>query len=634
MRKCELEKTEFGLSIYLRNIAGRTCRRDVGAFSNRELNVCRLLSLPRLHSIAWRRKALTPIKDYRWTIAEPPDLLLVKKLSDELSIAPSLATVLVNRGIDDFEKARRYFRPTEAQFHDPFLMDGMYQAVDRILSARAKNEKVIVYGDYDVDGTNGAGMLYLFFKELGCDVTYYIPDRIKEGYGVSRAGIDHANRLGINLMVSIDCGITAIEQVEYARSLGIDVIICDHHEPGDELPNAVAVLDPLKPACKYPFKNLCGAGVGFKLIQALARTVGTESGVGKFLDFVALATTADIVPLIDENRVFVKLGLEMITTNPRPGIKALLDSAGLKPDAMTTGQVVFVMAPRINAVGRLGDAKRAVELLVTDDYDSAVEFARVLEQENITRRKIDEDVFIHAQQLVEKFLDVESDGAIILHQEQWHPGVVGIVASRMVEKYYRPAIMMTTVDGVAKGSARSIAGFNIYQALKRCEDKLLQFGGHKYAAGLTLEVERVEEFKEAFNAVVKELLTEDLLTPVISIDAEIDLSELTPKYMRVLKQFAPFGPKNMRPTFITRRVDAVGLPRIVGRNHLRLKIKKNNVTFDCIGFNLGHLMERFSNGSKLFDLVFAIDESDFSGVQLPQLKIKDIRPASMESGLP
>lgn len=577
---------------------------------------------------------MTPIKEYRWTISEPSDLSIVKKLSDELSIAPSLATVLVNRGIDDFEKARRYFRPSEEQFHDPFLMDGMYQAVDRILSARNKNEKIFVYGDYDVDGTNGAAMLYLFFKELGCDVSYYIPDRIKEGYGISRAGIDKAKELGIKLMVSIDCGITAVGQVEYASSLGIDIIICDHHEPNDELPKAVAVLDPLKPTCKYPFKNLCGTGVGFKLIQALARQLpSTESGVGKYLDFVALATTADIVPLIDENRVFVRLGLDIITTNPRPGMKALIDSAGLKPVAMTTGQVVFVMAPRINAVGRLGDAKRAVELLVSDEYSSAVEFARVLEQENINRRKIDEDVFIHAQQLVEEFLDVESEGAIILHQEQWHPGVVGIVASRMVEKYYRPAIMMTTVDGVAKGSARSIAGFNIYQALKRCEDKLLQFGGHKYAAGLTLEVERVEEFKEAFNAVVKELLTDDLRTPVISIDAEIDLAEFTPKYMRILKQFAPFGPKNMRPTFIARNVEALGQPRIVGRNHLRLKIRKNGVTFDCIGFNLGHLMKRFSNGDKNFDLVFSVDESDFSGVQLPQLKIKDVRVASTDEPL-
>ena len=578
-------------------------------------------------------KALTPIKEYRWTISDPPDPSLVKKLSDELSIAPSLSTILVNRGIDDFEKARRYFRPTESEFHDPFLMDGMYLAVERILSARSKNEKILVYGDYDVDGTNGAGMLYLFFKELGCDVAYYIPDRIREGYGISRAGIDHAKERATTLLVSIDCGITAVDQVEYARSLGIDVIICDHHEPNDDLPKAVAVLDPLKPECKYPFKSLCGTGVGFKLIQALARTVGTESTVGKYLDFVALATTADIVPLIDENRVFVKLGLEIITTHPRPGIKALLDSAGLKPDAMTTGQVVFVLAPRINAVGRLGDAKRAVELLVTDDYSSAVDFARVLETENINRRKIDEDVFIHAQQLVEQFLDVENEGAIILHQEQWHPGVVGIVASRMVEKYYRPAIMMTTVDGVAKGSARSIAGFNIYQALKRCEDKLLQFGGHKYAAGLTLEVDRVEEFKEAFNAVAKELLTEELLTPVITIDAEIDLAELTPKYTRVLKQFSPFGPKNMRPTFVTRHVEALGQARIVGRNHLRFKIKKNNVTLDCIGFNLGYLLGRINNGDKYYDIVFAIDESDFSGVQLPQLKIKDLRTASAGNGV-
>jgi len=552
---------------------------------------------------------------------------LVKKLSDELTIPPSLATILVNRGIDDFEKARRYFRPSEEQFHDPFLMDGMYLAVERILAARTKNEKILVYGDYDVDGTNGAGMLYLFFKELGCDVSYYIPDRIKEGYGISVAGINHAKEQKTSLLVSIDCGITAVDQVEYARSLGMDVIICDHHEPNDQLPKAVAVLDPLKPSCAYPFKSLCGTGVGFKLIQALARTVGTEPTVTKYLDFVALATTADIVPLIDENRVFVKMGLEIITTDPRPGIKALLESAGLKPDAMTTGQVVFVLAPRINAVGRLGDAKRAVELLITEDYYSAIEFARVLEQENINRRKIDEDVFIHAQQLVEEFLDVESDGAIILHQEQWHPGVVGIVASRMVEKYYRPAIMMTTVDGVAKGSARSIAGFNIYQALKRCEDKLLQFGGHKYAAGLTLEVDRVEEFKEAFNAVVKELLTEDLLTPVITIDAEIDLSELTPKFTRLLKQFAPFGPKNMRPTFVAKDVEALGTPRIVGKNHLRFKIKKNNVTIDCIGFNLGHLLDRFNNGHRRFDIVFAVDESDFSGVQIPQLKIKDLRLA-------
>ncbi|MDE3056631.1 MAG: single-stranded-DNA-specific exonuclease RecJ [Bacteroidota bacterium] len=584
-------------------------------------------------------KALSPFKEYRWKVAEPPDLELIKKLSEELTIAPSLAAVLINRKVDDFEKARRYFRPTEEQLHDPFLLDGMHVAVERILAARISNEKMLVYGDYDVDGTNGASMLYLFFREIGCNVSYYIPDRIKEGYGISHAGIDQAKRTGISLMVAVDCGITAVEQVEYARSLGVDVIICDHHEPGNTIPNAVAGLDPIKPASQYPFKFLCGCGVGFKLIQAIARTIGDEISVSKYLDFVAIATTADIVPLVEENRVFVKLGLELINKNPRSGIHALLQSAGLEVGSIATGQIVFVMAPRINAVGRLGNAMRAVDLLVSESFSKAVEYARVLEQENQTRRKIDEDVFLHAQQLVEEYLDVDSDGAIILHQEQWHPGVIGIVASRIVEKYYRPAIMLTTVDGVVKGSARSVAGFNIYQALKRCEGKLLQFGGHKYAAGLTVDPERLEEFKEAFNAVAKELLTDDLRTPEIAIDAEIDLAELTPKYLRILKQFAPFGPKNMRPMFVAHDVELVGTPRIVGKNHLRFKIRKNGTTFDCIGFGLGDLLPRLNGtppetqkdpgtqngGRKDLSIVFSVDENDYTGVQLPQLKIKDLK---------
>jgi single-stranded-DNA-specific exonuclease len=340
-----------------------------------------------------REKALTPIKEYRWKFSDPPDAAMVAALAGSLSISPSLASVLVNRGIDDFEKARKYFRPSLDQLHDPFLMDGMYLAVDRLLAARTKGESILVYGDYDVDGTNGASMLYLFFREIGCTVTYYIPDRIKEGYGISRPGIDKAHELGVTLLVSIDCGITAIDQVEYARSLGIDVIICDHHEPADTIPNAVAVLDPLKTTCSYPFKNLCGCGVGFKFVQAITRTLGNKVAVEQYLDFVALATTADIVSLVDENRVLVKLGLELINSNPRPGIRALTEGAGMDIGSMTTGQVVFMMAPRINAVGRLGDATRAVELLVSDDYESSIEFARVLEAENLNRRKIDEDVF-------------------------------------------------------------------------------------------------------------------------------------------------------------------------------------------------------------------------------------------------
>jgi single-stranded-DNA-specific exonuclease len=549
----------------------------------------------------------------------------VKRLSEELTISPSLVSVLVNRGIDTFDKAKKYFRPSTAHLHDPFLMDGMHLAVDRLLSARTKKEKILVYGDYDVDGTNGAGMLYLYFKEIGCDVSYYIPDRLTEGYGISQTGVEFAKKDGVKLLIAIDCGITAFPQVSYAGQLGIDVIICDHHEPADEIPPAVAVLDPLKPNCKYPFKYLCGTGVGYKFIQAIARTLGHEEKIEQYVDYVALATTADIVPLIDENRVFVRMGLERINATPRPGIRALLDKAGLKLGNATTGQIVFAMAPRINAVGRLGDAKRAVELLVSDDYENSLQFASVLEKENLTRRKIDEGVFEEAKSFIDEYFQKYGDGAIVMHNEEWHPGVVGIVASRMVEKYYRPAVMMTTVEGVAKGSARSIAGVNIHQALKQVEDKLLQFGGHKYAAGVSVDLDRIDEFRTAFNDAIKGMLTEDLLTPEIHIDAEIDLSELTPKFMRVLKQFAPFGPQNMRPTFLTKQVQVTGLPRIVGKDHLRFKIKKNGITFDCIGFNLGHLMDTVKSKLNGLDLVFSIDESDFAGTSFSQLKIKDVQ---------
>jgi single-stranded-DNA-specific exonuclease len=568
---------------------------------------------------------LTTKKEYRWTVAPAPPADLVKQLSDELTISSSLVSVLINRGIDTFDKAKKYFRPTLDQLHDPFLMDGMHRAVDRLLRARNDKEKILVYGDYDVDGTNGAGMLYLYFKEIGCDVTYYIPDRLSEGYGISQPGVEFAKKEGVTLLIAIDCGITALGQVEYANQLGINVLICDHHEPTDELPNAFAILDALKPNCRYPFKSLCGTGVGFKFIQAVARTLGHEELVEKYVDFVALATTADIVPLIDENRIFVRLGLDRINSNTRPGIRALLESAGLKIGAIATGQIVFAMAPRINAVGRLGDAKRAVELLVSDNYNASIAFAQVLEQENLKRRKIDEVVFIEAQALIEAYFKEHGDGAIVMHQEQWHPGVVGIVASRMVEKYYRPAVMLTTLEGVAKGSARSIAGVNIHQALKMVEDKLLQFGGHKYAAGLSVDLDRIDEFRKAFNIVIKDMLTPELLTPVIHIDTEIDLAELTPKYLRILKQFAPFGPQNMRPTFLVKGVQMIGASRIVGKDHLRFKVKKMGVTFDCIGFGLGHLQTKVKEKTNNLDIVFSIDENDFTGVSLTQLKIKDIK---------
>ena len=574
----------------------------------------------------------TTVRDHRWILADPPDEGLVATLAREINVPESIAKILVFRGIADYDTAKVYFRPTMELLHDPYLLDGMDKAVDRVLRGLAADEAFFVFGDYDVDGTNGAAMLYLFLKEMGARAQFYIPDRLKEGYGISRMGIDHAVELGVNLFIAIDCGITAVDQVAYASQRGLDVIICDHHEAGPVLPPALAVLDPIKPGDPYPFKPLSGCGVGFKLIQGIARRLGKEDLLRPYLDFVTLASTADIVPLTGENRVLVKLGLENINSSPRPGIKALIESAGLKLGRITTGQIVFALAPRINAAGRLGDATRAVRLLTSNDPEEARALAQELEEENRNRRKIDEDTFADAQQLFEECFDVDSDPAIVLHQEHWHPGVVGIVASRMVERYYKPSIMMATVDGVAKGSARSVSGFDIYEALKRCEDKILQFGGHKYAAGLTVEIERLEEFREAFKAAVKDLMAEELKTPEIRIDMELGLQEITPRFIKILREFAPFGPNNSRPTFLTRGLEVAGTARIVGRNHLRFRVRHNGTSFDAIGFGLGELLPRVFSGRKDLECVYTVEENEWtppsgsrSADPVPQLKIKDLR---------
>lgn len=576
-------------------------------------------------------------REYRWTLSPSPDPVITKKLATEINVSESIARVLVNRGIASYEKAKEFFRPQLADLLDPFLMDGMEMAVNRVEQALVANERILIFGDYDVDGTNSAAMLYLYFKQLGAETMFHIPDRIKEGYGISKVGIDRGKEFGVTLLISVDCGITAIDQVEYARSLAMDVIICDHHEPGEGIPNAYAVLDPLKPNCHYPFKFLCGCGVGFKLIQAIAQRRKEPESVYSYVDFTTLATTADIVPLVGENRILTKIGLEQINANPRPGIQALINSSGVQPGKITTGQIVFVLAPRINAVGRMGDASRAVKLLTSDDEYTATQLAQVLEEENRNRRKIDEDTFLKAQEIVENVFHVDTDPAIVLHQEQWHPGVIGIVASRLVEKYYRPTIMMTTVDGVAKGSARSIVGFDIHKALKRVEDKLIQFGGHKYAAGLAVELDRVDEFREAFNIAVEELMTDDVRTPEIKIDTEINLGELTPRFLRILKEFAPFGPGNMRPVFLARNVEVVGIPKIVGKDHLRFKVRQRGNVLDAIGFGLGFLLDTVRAHGKGLDLVFSIDEHEWPAHNqnagparpnteaFPQLKIKDIR---------
>ncbi|HUL44895.1 MAG TPA: single-stranded-DNA-specific exonuclease RecJ [Bacteroidota bacterium] len=576
-------------------------------------------------------------REYRWTVAPPADPQVAAQLAKEINISESIARILIHRGITTYAQAKDFFRPQLSQLNDPYLMDGMQQAVERILKAIAAKEKILLFGDYDVDGTNSASMLHLFFRKIGLDTIVHIPDRIREGYGISVSGIDRGKEFGATLLISIDCGITAIEQVEYARSLGIEVIICDHHEPGEILPNAHAVLDPLKPGCKYPFKYLCGCGVGFKLLQALARRMGQEDLAFQFLDFATLATTADIVPLVGENRIITKIGLEMINNSPRPGIRALVESSGTQLGKITTGQIVFVLAPRINAVGRMGDATRAVQLLTSEDPSTAQQLAQVLEEENRNRRKIDEDTFLKAQELVERYLKVDTEPAIVLHHEQWHPGVVGIVASRLVEKYYRPTIMMTTVDGIAKGSARSIVGFDIHKALKRVEDKVIQFGGHKYAAGVTVALDRVDEFRAAFNAAVEDLMAEEIKTPEIRIDTELSFVELTPRFIRIMKEFAPFGPGNMRPIFLTKGVEAIGIPKIVGKDHLRMRIKQQNNVLDAIGFGLGHLLAEVRESAKNLDIVYSVDEHEFGNSPgggnevFPQLKIKDIHKGATAS---
>ncbi|MCX6150968.1 MAG: single-stranded-DNA-specific exonuclease RecJ [Ignavibacteriales bacterium] len=563
----------------------------------------------------------------QWKLRESADENIIKLLTDSLKISNVLANLLAARGITSYQLAKTFFRPTLDELNNPFLMNGMEEASLRVIKAITSNELIYVYGDYDVDGTCSAALLYLFIKDLGGNAEIYIPNRLTEGYGLSKAGIDVIKSKGTSLLITVDCGITAIDETIYAKSLGMEMIICDHHQPANSIPDAFAVLDPLKPNCNYPYKHLSGAGVAFKLAQAICERIGKHELPHKYLDLVAIAGAADIVPLTNENRILVKKGLELVNTNPRPGIAALIKSAGMVPGNLTAGHVVFTIAPRINAVGRLGDAIRAVDLFITDDKIDAIKLAEVLEGENYQRRKIDELTYSHAISLVESSINLDEDIAIVLHEENWHPGVIGIVASRLVEKYNRPTVMLTTVDGVAKGSARSIVGFNIYEALKQCEDLLLQFGGHEAAAGLALELNKLEEFKEKFNRIVKNTVNPGDVNPELLIDDKITLSEITPKFLKILDEFSPFGPGNMRPIFIVENVELVYAPRIVGSNHIVIMIKQNGTDkiFDTIGFNLGSFASLIDKDKNLLDIAFTIEKTERDGRTFPQLRLRDIK---------
>jgi len=560
-------------------------------------------------------------------LKEAPDEKSILALSDSLNISHALASILIQRNITNFFEAKNFFRPSLTTIHDPFLMNGMQEASIRVINALTNNEKIYIYGDYDVDGTCSAALMYLFLKELGADVETYIPNRLTEGYGMSIQSIDYIKEQKTDLIISVDCGITAVEEIEHANSLGIDVIVCDHHQPKEELPKAYAILDPIKPGCNYPFKHLSGAGVAFKLASAVGDRIGKKDMALKYLDLVALAGAADIVPLVDENRVLVKEGLDLINANPRPGIAALIKSARMEPGNLTAGQIVFTIAPRVNAVGRLGDANRAVELFTTGDPNKAVELAQVLEDENTKRRTIDEATFSHAIDIVETSVNLDADLGIVLHDNDWHPGVIGIVASRLVEKFHKPSVMLTTIDGVAKGSARSIPGFNIYEALQGCEDLLLQFGGHEAAAGLAVEIEKIDEFRKRFNSILKTNMRESDILPEIQIDAKLAFSEISPKFLRILDQFAPFGPGNLRPVFVSENVSLIYPPRIVGTNHLVTCFKQNgnDKVFDAIGFNLGGFASRIDKEKNLVDIVYTIESTTKDGKSYPQIRLKDLQ---------
>ena len=573
------------------------------------------------------RRLKTPMGRKRWTIREVSDELSLQRLADSLNISPILARLLVLRNIKTFNEARQFFRPSIESLHDPFLMDQMESATSRVITALTENQKICIFGDYDVDGTCATALLYMFLKELDANVEFYIPKRLEEGYGLSTSAIDTVKEKGTKLMIAVDCGITAIAETDYANQLGIDVIICDHHQPKDQLPNAFAVLDPLKPCCNYPFKYLSGAGVAFKLAQGVCDRIGKRELPLKYLDLVALAGAADIVTLTDENRILVNEGLNQVNLNPRPGIEALIEISRLQPGQLTSGQIVFTVAPRINAVGRLGNAERAVNLLIANNKKDALELAKVLETENYERRKIDVETFEAAKEIVESQINLDDEVAIVLHNESWHPGVIGIVASRLVEKYYRPSVLLTTMDGIAKGSARSINGFNIYEALQKCNDLLLHFGGHQAAAGLALELDKIDEFRTKFNEVLKSSITSEDLLQVISIDSKIKFSEITPKFLRILDQFAPFGPGNLRPAFLTEGVHVVNTPRLVGNNHLLVSFKQNgsDKVFDTIGFNMGEHYEMIKQNNCEIDVVFSIEKTIRDNRIYPQLKLKDIK---------
>jgi single-stranded-DNA-specific exonuclease len=560
----------------------------------------------------------------KWVFKEP-DSEVVSSLQAALKIHPSLCRLLVLRGIYDFESARLFFRPSLEHLHDPFLMKDMDKAIERIKSAISAGEKIMVYGDYDVDGTTAVSLVVTFLRKHYDQVQAYIPDRYKEGYGISSQGIDVAASENVKLIIALDCGIKSIDKVAYANSKGIDFIICDHHLPGEEIPNAVAVLDPKRSDCNYPYKELSGCGIGFKLVQALSLSMNWEmEAVYDLLDLVVVSIAADIVPITGENRVLAYFGMQKVNATPRPGMKALLDLAKTNVNDMDISDLVFVVGPRINAAGRIAHGLGAVELLLEEDPGKAAEKASAIQDNNTQRQTLDKDITVEALQMLEDDKDVLNKKSTVLFQPDWHKGVIGIVASRLIEHYHRPTIVLTSSNGVAVGSGRSVPGFDLHDAIDACSDLLIQFGGHKYAAGLTLEIDKVPAFKERFEQIVSERITPEQLIAHIEVDDVLELDDINESFYKILDQMAPFGPGNMKPVFVTKDVRDAGYTRLVSESHLKLHVKKDRQgSKSGIGFGMWDYIQHIRS-KPTFDICYQMFPNVWNGNRNIEIRLKDL----------
>ena len=565
----------------------------------------------------------------RWTLLPQAEKETIQKLSSSLNnLNETLCNILINRGIDDYEKAKIFFRPNTNQLHSPFLMKNMDKAVARLQKAIRNNENILIYGDYDVDGTTSVALVYSYLSSYYKNLSYYIPNRYTEGYGISYQGIDFAEENNISLIVALDCGIKAVDKIDYANKKNIDFIICDHHLPGDTVPDAIAVLDPKQADCNYPYKELSGCGVGFKFMQAWAEEEKHEvDPLFSLIDILAVSICADIVPITGENRVLCHYGVKKLNKNPQPGFKAMLEIANNKKKELTVTDIVFTLAPRINAAGRIESGNKAVEVMLSPNPQLADEGGNYIDLQNTDRKELDKTITKEALGMIEADEALKAQKTTVLFKNDWHKGVIGIVASRCIENYYRPTIILTESKGMAAGSARSVKGFSVYNAIEACSDLLEQFGGHKYAAGMTIPLENVPAFQKKFEEVVASTIDHDLLIPEIEIDAELNLSDIEPRFYKVLKQFAPFGPLNMKPTFVSKGVYEKGQARIVGDNHLKLEVitNKNDARgIAGIAFNMGKKMEILKSGEP-FDVVYHIEENEWQGRTSLQLMVQDIK---------